>query len=163
MLPEPAEPAYRASDYTIRIMLSTLRQRVASVLPPNSRARRRQESRSLREGTTPPLRRSLRTSRNLRFSVVKVRVPLQQSSLREGARDHCFRYVARKEGMEVCVGGKCRPEDRQCRATGITRLQRWWYASILPPYAASAAGSFQAVTPLPPQAPSEESRPSTPR
>ena len=27
----------------------------------------------------------------------------------------------------------------------------------------SAAGSFQAVTPLPPQAPSEESRPSTPR
>ena len=48
--------------------------------------------------------------------------------------------------MEVCVGGKCRPEDRQCRATGISRLQRWWYASILPPYAASAAGSFQAVT-----------------
>jgi hypothetical protein len=65
--------------------------------------------------------------------------------------------------MEVCVGGKCRPEDRQCRATGISRLQRLWYASILPPYAASAAGSFQAVTPLPPQAPSEESRPSTPR
>ena len=124
---------------------------------------RRQERSSLREGTTPPLRRSLRTSRNLRFSVVKVRVPLQQSSLREGARDHCFRYVTRNEGMEVCVGGKCRPEDRQCRATGITRLQRWWYASILPPYAASAAGSFQAVTPLPPQAPSEESRPSTPR
>ena len=114
-------------------------------------------------GTTPPLRRSLRTSRNLRFSVIKVRVPLQQSSLREGARDHCFRYEARNEGMEVCVGGKCRPEDRQCHATGISRLQRWWYASILPPYAASAAGSFQAVTPLPPQAPSEESRPSTPR
>ena len=65
--------------------------------------------------------------------------------------------------MEVCVDGKCRPEDRQCRATGISRLQRWWYASILPPYAASAAGSFQAVTPLPPQAPEEESRPSTPR
>ena len=61
------------------------------------------------------------------------------------------------------MGGKCRPEDRQCRATDITRLQRLWYASILPPYAASAAGSFQAVTPLPPQAPSEESRPSTPR
>lgn len=152
-----------SASHTIRIMLSTLRQRVANVLPSNSRARRRQESRSLREGTTPPLRRSLRTSRNLRFSVVKDRVPLQQSSLREGARDHCFRYVARKEGMEVCVGGKCRPEDRQCRATAISRLQRLWYASILPPYAASAAGSFQAVTPLPPQAPSEESRPSTPR
>ena len=44
-------------------MLSTLRQRVASVLPPNSRARRRQERSSLREGTTPPLRRSLRTLR----------------------------------------------------------------------------------------------------
>ena len=152
-----------SASHTIRIMLSTLRQRVANVLPSNSRARRRQESRSLREGTTPPLRRSLRTSRNLRFSVIKVRVPLQQSSLREGARDHCFRYEARNEGIEVCVGGKCRPEDRQCRATGISRLQRLRYASILPPYAASAAGSFQAVTPLPPQAPSEESRPSTPR
>ena len=102
-----------SASHTIRIMLSTLRQRVASVLPSNSRSRRRQESRSLREGTTPPLRRSLRTSRNLRFSVVKVRVPLQQSSLREGARDHCFRYVTRNEGMEVCVGGKCRPEHRQ--------------------------------------------------
>ena len=44
-------------------MLSTLRQRVASVLPSNSRARRRQERSSLREGTTPPLRRSLRTLR----------------------------------------------------------------------------------------------------
>ena len=144
-----------SASHTIRIMLKDL--------PSNSRARRRQESRSLREGTTPPLRRSLRTSRNLRFSVVKVRVPLQQSSLREGARDHCFRYVTRNEGMEVCVGGKCRPEHRQWFATVISRLQRPWYSSILPPYAASAAGSFQAVTPLPPQAPSEESRPSTPR
>ena len=44
-------------------MLSTLRQQVASVLPLNSRASRRQERSSLREGTTPPLRRSLRTLR----------------------------------------------------------------------------------------------------
>lgn len=69
-----------------------------------SRARRRQERSSLREGTTPPLHRALRTSRSLRFSIIKVRVPLQQSSLREDARDHCFRYVARKKGMEVCLG-----------------------------------------------------------
>ena len=61
------------------------------------------------------------------------------------------------------MGGKCRPEHRQWFATVISCLQCPWYASVLPPYAASAAGSFQAVTPLPPQAPSEESRPSTPR
>ena len=40
---KPAETAYRASDYTIRIMLRTLRQCGAKVLPSNSRVRRRQE------------------------------------------------------------------------------------------------------------------------
>ena len=40
---KPAKPPYRASDYTIRIMLRTLRQWDAKVLPSNSRARRRQE------------------------------------------------------------------------------------------------------------------------
>ena len=37
-------------------------------------------------------------------------------------------------------GAKCRPEDRQCRARGITRLQCPWYAGILPPYAAPLLG-----------------------
>ena len=37
-------------------------------------------------------------------------------------------------------GAKCRPEDRQCRAKGITRLQCPRYAGILPPYAAPLLG-----------------------
>ena len=40
---KPAKTAYRASDYTIRIMLRTLRRQGEKVLPPNSRVRRRQE------------------------------------------------------------------------------------------------------------------------
>ena len=40
---KPAKPPYKAADYTIRIMLRTLRDQSAKVLPPNSRARRRQE------------------------------------------------------------------------------------------------------------------------
>ena len=40
---KPAETPYRAADYTIRIMLRTLRQCSAKVLPSNSRVRRRQE------------------------------------------------------------------------------------------------------------------------
>ena len=40
---KPAKTAYRASDYTIRIMLRTLRRQGAKVLPSNSRVRRRQE------------------------------------------------------------------------------------------------------------------------
>lgn len=43
----------------------------------------------------------------------------------------------RAAGVE---GAKCRPEDRQCRAKGITRLLCPWYASILPPYAAPLLG-----------------------
>ena len=40
---KPAKTAYKASDYTIRIMLRTLRHQGAEVLPSNSRVRRRQE------------------------------------------------------------------------------------------------------------------------
>ena len=40
---KPAETAFQASDYTIRIMLRTLRRQGAKVLPSNSRVRRRQE------------------------------------------------------------------------------------------------------------------------
>ena len=40
---KPATPPYKAADYTIRIMLRTLRRQGARVFPSNSRARRRQE------------------------------------------------------------------------------------------------------------------------
>ena len=40
---QPARASYPASDYTIRIMLRKLPYQGAKVLPPNSRARRRQE------------------------------------------------------------------------------------------------------------------------
>ena len=45
-----------------------------------ARPRRRQERSSLREGTTPPLRRSLRAFRVLRISGIKTPAPLPQSS-----------------------------------------------------------------------------------
>ena len=48
--------------------------------------------------------------------------------------------------MWVCVGGKCRPEDRQCFAEGITRLQHPWSAGILPPYAAPLLGRSLSVS-----------------
>lgn len=38
------------------------------------------------------------------------------------------------------VGAKCRPEDRQCFSTGITRIQRPCCASILPPHAPPVLG-----------------------
>lgn len=41
---KPAETPYRAADYTIRIMLRTLRHQGAKVLPSNSRVRRRRTS-----------------------------------------------------------------------------------------------------------------------
>ena len=47
------------------------------------------------------------------------------------------------------MGAKCHHAEQQCLHPAALR--------------SSAAGSFQAVTPLPPQAPEEESRPSTPR
>ena len=61
------------------------------------------------------------------------------------------------------MGAKCNHASRQCCA----RVRSPQGASVLCEQSSalrsSAAGSFQAVTPLPPQAPSEESRPSTPR
>lgn len=61
------------------------------------------------------------------------------------------------------VGAKCSPEHRHQDARGITRFQRPCCAGKSAALRTSGAGSFQTVTPLPPQAPSEESRPSTPR
>ena len=60
---KPAKTAYRASDYTIRIMLRTLRRQGAKVLPSNSRVRRRRTSHSREGGTTPPSTRERRTLR----------------------------------------------------------------------------------------------------
>lgn len=76
--------------------------------------------------------------------------PLQDSSLRAG-----------RSGQRLAVVP--RPGFAGQYAKGSNKIERNQYAIILPPYAASAAGAFQAVTPLPPQAPSEESRPSPPR
>ena len=66
---KPAKTACRASDYTIRIMLRTLRQCSAEVRPSNSRVRRRRTS-SPPQG--PPASRpvgGLRTLRVLRRNV----------------------------------------------------------------------------------------------
>ena len=77
------------------------------------------------------------------------------------ARD--FRFEARIRIKVVFVGAKCNHAYRQCSA----RVRSPQEASVLCEQSSalrtSGAGSFQAVTPLPPQAPSEESRPSTPR
>ena len=144
-------------------MLSTLRQGVASLLPSNSRARRRQES---GPAQGPPGTQSVtgpRTSRGLRASRISIRVPLRQSyppltlwiplpPLRSP-----YQRVGGMRGREVPP------------RTAVVRLARHLphSASVQHEHPAalrsSAAGSLLAVTPLPPQAPSEESRPSTPR
>ena len=77
---KPAKTAYRASDYTIRIMLRTLRRQGAKVLPSNSRVRRRRTS-SPPQG--PPASRpvgGLRTFRDLRGSDIKIRAALHPQS-----------------------------------------------------------------------------------
>ena len=61
---KPAKTAYRASDYTIRIMLRTLRRQGAGVLPSNSRVRRRRTSGPLQG---PPASRPVRGPRTLRI------------------------------------------------------------------------------------------------
>ena len=68
---KPAETPFQASDYTIRIMLRTLRRQGAKVLPSNSRARRRQTSGPLQG---PPASRPVRGPRTLRsFASASVR------------------------------------------------------------------------------------------
>ena len=151
-----------SASHTIRIMLSTLRQRVASVLPPNSRARRRQERSSLREGTTPPLRRSLRTLRVFVGTSVLCR---PRSSCR------LLRRLRRPQlPLRSSIGGLGGVRGRKVptrRPSVLLDRHHPHSASVLREHPAasrtSGAGSFRAVTPLPPQAPSEESRPCTPR
>lgn len=44
------------------------------------------------------------------------------------------------------VGAKCRSEDRPCFSTGITRIQRQYSASILPPHAPPVLGRSLSVS-----------------
>lgn len=44
------------------------------------------------------------------------------------------------------VGAKCRPADRQCFSTVITRIQRPCFASILPPHAPPVLGRALSVS-----------------
>ena len=76
------------------------------------------------------------------FSRPAPAVVLAPQALRTTASATCI-----YEASVICEAGKCRPEDRQCFATGISRLHRWWYAIILPPYAAGVnpAGSVEGV------------------
>ena len=69
---EARKTAYRASDYTIRIMLRTLRRQSAKVLPSNSRVRRRRTSSPLQG---PPGPRPVRGLRTLLTRKVQVRIP----------------------------------------------------------------------------------------
>ena len=143
-------------------MLSSLRPQVADFLPLNSRARRRQERSSLREGTTPPLRRSLRTLRVFVGPSVPCRPRSSCRLLRRLRRPQLpLRPSIVGSG---CVRGRKVPPRRP---SVLLDLHHPHSASVRCGHPAalgsSAAGSLLAVTPLPPQAPSEESRPSAPR
>ena len=70
---KPANTAFQASDYTIRIMLRTLRQCGAEVQPSNSRVRRRRTRHSREGGTTPPSTRERRTLRRYKSESVRIR------------------------------------------------------------------------------------------
>ena len=110
---KPAKTAYRASDYTIRIMLRTLRRQDAKVLPSNSRVRRRRTS-SPPQG--PPASRpvgGLRTLRILRGNV-SASSGSAPPTCGNAARD--FRFEARIRRKEVFVGAKCNHAYRQCCA-----------------------------------------------
>ena len=61
------------------------------------------------------------------------------------------------------MGAKCNHAYRQCYARVGSPLGTLVLCEQSSALRTSGAGSFQAVTPLPPQAPEEESRPSTPR
>ena len=157
---KPAETAFQASDYTIRIMLRTLRRQGAKVLPSNSRVRRRRTS-SPPQG--PPASRpvgGLRTLRILRGNVSSGS-GIAPPAVGIAARD--FRFESRIRIKVVFVGAKCNHAYRQCSA----RVRSPQEASVLCEQSSAlrtpGAGSFQAVTLLTEPAEEEESRPSTPR
>ena len=129
---KPAKTACRASDYTIRIMLRTLRRQGAKVLPSNSRVRRRRTS-SPPQG--PPASRpvgGLRTLRSFVSSASRFQ-PRSGSRLRGKPTEITASAPFSDRMSVVCVGAKCRPEYRQCYATVITRFQPQCSASSPPP------------------------------
>ena len=157
---KPAKTACRASDYTIRIMLRTLRQCGAEVLPSNSRVRRRRTS-SPPQG--PPASRPVGGLRTLRILRGNVSASSGSAPPAVGIAARDFRFEARIRIKEVFVGAKCNHAYRQCCAMVRSPLEASVQCEQSSALRTSGAGSFQAVTPLPPQAPEEESRPSTPR
>ena len=95
---KPAKTACRASDYTIRIMLRTLRRQGAKVLPSNSRARRRQTSGPLQG---PPASRPVRGPRTLRSLVstsVGIPAALHPPAAQPPATS-AWKLVSEEEGM----------------------------------------------------------------
>ena len=95
---KPAETAFQASDYTIRIMLRTLRRQGAKVLPSNSRARRRQTSGPLQG---PPASRPVRGPRTLR-SLVSASAGIPASLHPPAAQPpatSAWKLVSEEEGM----------------------------------------------------------------
>ena len=145
---------------TIRIMLSSLRQRVASVLPPNSRASRRQTS-SPPQG--PPGTRpvgGLRTFRVLRTTGIKSPVPLRPSYPPLTLRIPRPTLLSSYQGIVLCGAGKCRPRGasvpcecsapefsvRAVRAVCRLRQLRCWVAPGRD--SSSSAGSVRRVPSL---------------
>ena len=157
---KPAKTTCRASDYTIRIMLRTLRRQGAKVLPSNSRVRRRRTS-SPPQG--PPASRPVGGLRTLRILRGNVSASSGSAPPAVGIAARDFRFEARIRIKEVFVGAKCNHAYRQCCAMVRSPLEASVQCEQSSALRTSGAGSFQAVTPLPPQAPEEESRPSTPR
>ncbi len=95
---KPAETAFQASDYTIRIMLRTLRRQGAKVLPSNSRARRRQTSGPLQG---PPASRPVRGPRTLRSLVsasAGIPAALHPPAAQPPATS-AWKLVSKEEGM----------------------------------------------------------------
>ena len=95
---KPAKTACRAPDYTIRIMLRTLRQCSAEVRPSNSRVRRRRTS-SPPQG--PPASRpvgGLRTLRSLVSASVGIPAALHPPAAQPPATS-AWKLVSEEEGM----------------------------------------------------------------
>ena len=79
---KPAETPYRAADYTIRIMLRTLRHQGAKVLPSKSRVRRRQTSSSPQGPPGPRPVGELRTLRGAKCRARSASVGIRASGTR---------------------------------------------------------------------------------
>ena len=130
---KPAGTAFQASDYTIRIMLRTLRRQGAKVLPSNSRARRRQTSGPLQG---PPASRPVRGPRTLRSLVsasVAIPAALHPPAAQPPATS-AWKLVSEEEGMpgrKVPVRAPSVPLHRLslagslCAVRAVRRLRRF--------------------------------------